>query len=233
MTEEKNLQHKIFMKEKFGRITKYYDLANSLCSLLQDRGWRWEVAQCLKDCDAPLLDLCCGPYTLTLEILKPNPRKVFALDLSREMLLFGLTKRNPLLSYVYPLCGDAEILPFKDGTFGGVSIAFGFRNLVNRRKALEEIKRVLKKGGLLAILEFSKPKNFLIKKLYFLYLKTVVPFIGWTLTRDLQAYQYLGASIERFPSQEEVRQMLMEVGFKERLIKEMTLGVVTLYVFSA
>ena len=228
---DKSTGHKDFMKDKFGKITRYYDLANSICSFWQDKGWRKEVSQALDEVDPPILDLCCGPYTLTLEILKRKKRIAFALDLSREMLKFGLTKRAPDLSFVYPVCGDAEELPFKDETFGAVTIAFGFRNLVNRDKALHEMHRVLKKNGILAILEFSKPKVPIIRNVYFFYLKKVIPIIGGLLTGDYQAYRYLATSIENFPEVETVREMLRMASFSEVFTKSLTFGVVTLYLW--
>ena len=228
---DKSAAHKDFMKDKFGKITRYYDLANSICSFWQDKGWRKEVSQALDEVDPPILDLCCGPYTLTLEILKRKKRIAFALDLSREMLRFGLTKRAPDLSFVYPVFGDAEELPFKDETFGAVTMAFGFRNLVNRDKALHEMHRVLKKDGLLAILEFSKPKLPIFRKVYFFYLKNIIPLIGGLLTGDYQAYRYLATSIENFPEVETVRGMLRNTGFSEVFTKSLTFGVVTLYLW--
>jgi demethylmenaquinone methyltransferase/2-methoxy-6-polyprenyl-1,4-benzoquinol methylase len=228
---DKSSGHKDFMKDKFGKITRHYDLANSICSFWKDKGWRKEVSQALDEVDSPILDLCCGPYTLTLEILKRKKRIAFALDLSREMLKFGLTKRAPELSFVYPVCGDAEELPFKDETFGAVTIAFGFRNLVNRDKALQEMHRVLKKDGLLAILEFSKPKVPIFRKVYFFYLKNIIPIIGGLLTGDYQAYSYLATSIENFPEVETVREMLRKTGFSEVFTKNLTFGVVTLYLW--
>jgi demethylmenaquinone methyltransferase/2-methoxy-6-polyprenyl-1,4-benzoquinol methylase len=250
---DKSTGHKDFMKDKFGKITRYYDLANSICSFWQDKGWRKEVSQALDEVDPPILDLCCGPYTLTLEILKRKKRIAlgldqgvpryareyrmgkkriaFALDLSREMLRFGLTKRAPDLSFVYPVCGDAEELPFKDETFGAVTMAFGFRNLVNRDKALQEMHRVLKKDGLLAILEFSKPKLPVLRNVYFFYLKRIIPIIGGLLTGDYQAYRYLATSIENFPEVETVREMLRNTGFSEVFTKSLTFGVVTLYLW--
>ncbi|MCC6026084.1 MAG: ubiquinone/menaquinone biosynthesis methyltransferase [Caldimicrobium sp.] len=228
---DKSTGHKDFMKNKFGKITRYYDLANSICSFWKDKGWRKEVSKALDEVDPPILDLCCGPYTLTLEILKRKKRIAFALDLSREMLKFGLTKKAPDLSFVYPICGDAEELPFKDKTFGAVTIAFGFRNLVNRDKALQEMHRVLKKDGLLAILEFSKPKLPIIRNVYFFYLKKVIPLIGGLLTGDYQAYRYLATSIENFPEVETIREMLRKTGFSEVFTKSLTFGVVTLYLW--
>jgi len=228
---DKSAAHKDFMKDKFGKITRYYDLANSICSFWQDKGWRKEVSQALDEVDPPILDLCCGPYTLTLEILKRKKRIAFALDLSREMLRFGLTKRATDLSFVYPVFGDAEELPFKDETYGAVTMAFGFRNLVNRDKALQEMHRVLKKDGLLAILEFSKPKLPIFRKVYFFYLKNIIPLIGGLLTGDYQAYRYLATSIENFPEVETVRGMLRNTGFSEVFTKSLTFGVVTLYLW--
>jgi demethylmenaquinone methyltransferase/2-methoxy-6-polyprenyl-1,4-benzoquinol methylase len=228
---DKSTGHKDFMKDKFGKITRYYDLANSICSFWQDKGWRKEVSQALDEVDPPILDLCCGPYTLTLEILKRKKRIAFALDLSREMLKFGLTKRAHDLYFVYPVCGDAEELPFKDETFGAVTMAFGFRNLVNRDKALQEMHRVLKKDGLLAILEFSKPKVPIFRKVYFFYLKNIIPIIGSLLTGDYQAYRYLATSIENFLEVETIREMLRNTGFSEVFTKSLTFGVVTLYLW--
>jgi len=228
---DKSTVHKDFMKDKFGKITRYYDLVNSVCSFWQDKGWRKEVSQALDEVDPPILDLCCGPYTLTLEILKRKKRIAFALDLSREMLKFGLTKRAPDLSFVYPVCGDAEELPFKDETFGAVTIAFGFRNLVNRDKALREMHRVLKKNGILAILEFSKPKLPILRNVYFFYLKNIIPIIGGLLAGDYQAYRYLATSIEKFPEVETVREMLRKSSFSEVFTKSLTFGVVTLYLW--
>jgi demethylmenaquinone methyltransferase/2-methoxy-6-polyprenyl-1,4-benzoquinol methylase len=228
---DKSVGHKNFMKDKFGKITRYYDLANSICSFWQDKGWRKEVSQALDEVDPPILDLCCGPYTLTLEILKRKKRIAFALDLSREMLKFGLTKRAHDLSFVYSVCGDAEELPFKDETFGAVTMAFGFRNLVNRDKALQEMHRVLKKDGLIAILEFSKPKVPIFRKVYFFYLKNIIPIIGSLLTGDYQAYRYLATSIENFLEVETIREMLRNTGFSEVFTKSLTFGVVTLYLW--
>ncbi|MFZ8831654.1 MAG: ubiquinone/menaquinone biosynthesis methyltransferase [Thermodesulfobacteriaceae bacterium] len=228
---DKSTAHKDFMKDKFGKIARHYDLANSICSFWQDKGWRKKVSQALDEVDPPILDLCCGPYTLTLEILKRKKRIAFALDLSREMLKFGLAKRTLDLSFVYPVCGDAEELPFKDETFGAVTIAFGFRNLVNRDKALQEMHRVLKKNGLLAILEFSRPKLPVLRKVYFLYLKKIIPLVGGLLTGDYQAYRYLATSIENFPEVETVRGMLRKTGFSEVFTKGLTFGVVTLYLW--
>ncbi len=219
--------HKKFVKDKFDRIVRNYDLVNFLGSFGQDALWRKAVAKELSSANPPLLDLCCGPFTLSKEIHKRNPSPMFALDLSMQMLFYGIKKRA--FSGLFPLCGDAEELPFKDQSFGGISIAFGFRNLAKREKALSEFYRVLKPGGLLVILEFSKPTLPVFKSLYRLYLHYFMPFLGGILTGDKEAYYYLANSIEAFPSQKKVCEMLKNAGFKDVRVKTLTLGVVSLY----
>lgn len=224
-------RHKKFLKEKFDRIVRRYDLVNTLASFFQDRLWRKKVAQVFKDLEGPFLDLCSGPFTLSLEILKKNPEKLYALDLSMEMLLYGKSKTSPLLKNVYPIRGDAENLPFKENLFGGISIAFGLRNLPDRERALGEFYRVLRKGGILVILEFSMPKNPFIRVPYLIYLKYYLPFLGGLFTGDKEAYEYLARSIQSFPPPEEIHHLLREKGFKKIALESLTLGVVTLYVY--
>lgn len=223
--------HKNFVRRKFDRIVRRYELVNALASLWIDRYWRKVLIKSLDDLEGPILDLCCGPFTLSLEIVKRRQERLFGLDLSREMLLFGLTKKTPLLRYLYPLRGDAERLPFKDNFFGVITIAFGFRNLPNREEALSEFNRVLKRGGSLLILDFSLPKNALIRRLYVLYLTKYIPLLGGLLTGDKEAYCYLGDSILKFPSKERVMEMAEKRGFKAVKAIEMTFGIVTLYHF--
>lgn len=226
----KEKEYKNFVRKKFDRIVKKYDLVNFIGSLGQDYFWRKRVSFLIRQTPLPVLDLCCGPFTLSLSILKETPFPLFALDLSMEMLLYGKTKLSPReKELVYPVCGDAENLPFKSETFGTLSIAFGLRNLPNRKKALKEFYRVLKPQGVLIILEFSLPKNFFFKKLYCFYLTKYLPFLGRILTGDKEAYEYLADSIQRFPSPEELKEMLLETGFEKIAYKSLTLGIVTLY----
>ncbi len=220
--------HKRFVKEKFDRIVKRYDLVNLIGSFGQDKLWRKKVAEILKEAEPPLLDLCCGPYTLTLEILKKNPVKIYGLDFSFSMLFYGKKRLNN--RPVYPICGDAEILPFKDNAFGGISIAFGLRNLPNKKKALKEFFRVLKSNGKLVILEFSWPKNLIFQKIYKIYLDCYMPFLGGILTKDKKAYLYLADSIKKFPPPEKIKAMLSECGFKKIKNYPLTFGIVNLYV---
>jgi len=219
---------KDFVKEKFDRIVRRYDLVNLIGSFGQDKLWRKKVRQVISQATSPILDLCSGPYTLSTEILKSHQGPLFALDLSFEMLLYGKPriKDKP----IFPLRGDAEVLPFKSNTFGGISIAFGLRNLPNREKALKEFFRVLKSRGILVILEFSFPKNPFVARVYSFYLERYMPFLGGLLTGDKEAYQYLAASIKAFPSPEKVIRMLKKAGFSNVRHKLLSFGIVSLYV---
>ncbi len=218
---------KKFIKEKFDKIVRRYDLVNLIGSLGQDKLWRRKVAEILKASKPPILDLCCGPYTLSVEIFKKNSHSLFALDFSFSMLYYG---KKRIANYsIYPVCGDAEILPFKNDTFGGMSIAFGLRNLPNKEKTLKEFYRVLKLNGRLVILEFSWPKNRIFQKIYKIYLDKYIPLLGSVLTGDKSAYLYLADSIKKFPPPEEIKEILLETGFKKVKYKFLTMGIVTLY----
>jgi len=221
------MKDKKFIKEKFEKIVKRYDLVNLIGSFGQDKLWRKRVAESLKSSEPPILDLCCGPYTLTLEIYQKNRQPIFALDFSFSMLYYG--KKRISNSLIYPICADAEVLPFKDNSFGGISIAFGLRNLPNMEKALKEFYRVLKPKGKLVILEFSWPGNKIFQRLYKLYLDHYMPLLGGILTKDRSAYLYLADSIKKFPHPEIIKKHLLETGFTKAEYKFLTMGIVALY----
>lgn len=136
---------KSFVKEKFDKLVRRYDLVNSLASFFQDHIWRNKLIKTLKGFEGPFLDLCCGPYTLTRKIFKSKKEFVYSLDLSLKMLLYGKTKYAKESSHILSVRGDAERLPFKKESFGAITIAFGLRNLPNKKAALKEFHRVLKK----------------------------------------------------------------------------------------
>lgn len=218
---------KSFIREKFDNIVERYDLVNFLGSMGQDKIWRKRVVEAIADVEEPIVDLCCGPFTLTLEIARKLEKICYGLDFSLKMLIFGKKKLKDLP--IYPVCGDAENLPFRDESFGAVTIAFGLRNIPNRNKAIREFFRVLKPGGKLIILEFSWPRNFLFQRIYGFYLKHFIPLLGRIVAKDKEAYLYLADSIKTFPSPQEISKMLEEIGFIKIKTSSLTLGIVTLY----
>ena len=127
------------------------------------------------------------------------------------------------------MCGNAEELPFPDNTFDAYTISFGLRNVPRTRKALQEAHRVLKKGGRFMCLEFSKVQNPVFREIYRQYSFIVIPEMGRAITGDKDSYQYLVESIERFLSQEELRQMMEEVGFHQAQYTNMTDGIVAMH----
>ncbi|WP_022853641.1 ubiquinone/menaquinone biosynthesis methyltransferase [Thermodesulfatator atlanticus] len=229
MDEIKN--KKVYVKEKFSRVTRRYDLVNTLGSFGIDHWWRYRTIKELKRLPGPILDLCAGTLTLAKEIVRQRPRQVVALDITYEMLAYGKVRlaRHPALSFITQVAGDAESLPFKDDSFWGASVAFGIRNLANPEKGLAEIIRVLKPRGKLAVLEFSRPKVPIFKQVYHLYLNHFMPLLGGTLTGDEEAYQYLAKSIAKFPAPEEFARMMQRAGFKEIKFYPLTFGIVTVY----
>ncbi|MCS7200023.1 MAG: ubiquinone/menaquinone biosynthesis methyltransferase [Caldimicrobium sp.] len=223
--------HKKYLEEKFDHIVRFYDLVNSLLSFNQDRAWRKRVVQLLNNIEGPILDLCCGPFTLSVEIINTCSKRVFALDLSFNMLKFGLKRSSLFYPFLFPIRADAERLPFKEAQFSAITLAFGLRNLSNLSLAISEFHRVLKEEGLLLILEFSMPVNPIIKAFYIPYLRYLVPLVGGLITKDREAYQYLANSIQRFPPPQIISQEIQKVGFQKLSMHSLTFGVVTLYVF--
>ncbi len=169
---------------------------------------------------------------LSAEIVKQVPRPVAAVDFCYEMLHFGagqMKKDNKKAKYIIPVCGDGEDLPLPDLKFQGITIAFGVRNLSRPEQGLKEMLRVLKPGGKLAILEFSRPKNPLISLVYGLYLHRVLPFLAGIISGDREAYRYLADSIQGFYEPKVLAAMMRDVGFQDVKYRPMTMGVVTLY----
>lgn len=172
-----------------------------------------------------VLDLASGTGDSAIDLLRQGC-KVVGLDLSQKMLLSAVKKvKTP--QYI-PVVGSGYHMPFKDETFDAVTCAFGIRNMHQTSMAVSEIFRVLKYGGWVFILEFSMPNSSLFRKIYRVYLKNLVPLIAGMLS-SMSAYRYLGDSIEAFHSRDTFCNILINHGFKDCQIKDMTFGTVTLY----
>ncbi len=223
-----------FVRQMFDGIAGTYDLLNHLLSAGVDILWRrWTIDALELQAGWWILDLATGTGDLGLEATARDPGvRVVGADLSLPMLRLGnkkLKKRSGQLSL---LCGDAERLPFTDGRFHAVTIGFGVRNFSDLSDGLQEIQRVLRPGGRLAILEFSRPRSFLLRRVYFLYFRFVLPGIGRLVSRNPLAYRYLYESVMRFPEGEAFQRSLRQAGFVETEERRLTFGIATLYLAS-
>lgn len=227
-------EKKRFVRDKFASISSRYDLLNSLLSFQVDRYWRWKTTRQLSPFpDGSVLDLCAGTLPLALELTRQaRERTVLAVDFCEDMLRSGVRvlpddhRRNR----IFPVCGDGEEIPAPSDTFWGCTVAFGVRNLSRTQKGLDEMFRVLKPGGKLLVLEFSRPTNPVIKPLYTFYLNSVLPKIAGIISGDKEAYEYLASSIAAFYEPEELMHMLRTAGFSSVERKPLTFGIVTLYI---
>lgn len=217
----------------FNNIAWRYDFLNHFLSLGIDRYWRWKTIQFLKKNNPKIiLDVAIGTGDLAIAALRLHPEKIYGIDISVDMLDIAKKKiRDKKLNHVIELFeADSENLFFEDNKFDAVMVAFGVRNFENLEKGVNELHRVLKNGGRVVILEFSKPKNKIIRSLYRFYSNKVCPFIGKIISKDKVAYTYLHESVEEFLSGNEFVSVLHEAGFKKVQWKPLTFGIVSVYI---
>ena len=217
----------------FDQIACRYDFMNRFLSGGIDIYWRKKAIQELKTLQPKvILDVATGTGDVAIMTWKYlQPEKIIGIDISEGMLRLGREKiAKALLSNDIELKqGDSEAISFPDRTFDAVTVAFGVRNFQNLEKGLAEMLRVLKPGGKVVILEFSRPKQTFFRGFYNLYMKIVCPGVGKWLTKNREAYQYLHNSVKAFPEGETFLHILQQVGFSETSLKRLSLGICTIY----
>lgn len=222
-----------WVRGMFARVTPRYDLLNHLLSFNVDRYWRARAAARLRgrlrQPEARVMDLCCGTGDLAAALERIRGGPVFGSDFCHPMLQTARRKfrRRGLRSEVVE--ADALRLPVASGSLDVVTVAFGFRNLANYRAGLAEMRRVLKPGGVAAILEFSRPPNPLFAALYRFYSRHVLPRLGALVSGSRDAYQYLPDSVRKFPLPEELAAEMLQEGFAEVEFERLTGGIVALH----
>lgn len=219
----------------FDGISGRYDLLNRLLSMGIDIRWRRVALRMLRERGLParVLDVATGTADLALALATDLPEaEVIGVDLSEGMLGVGRQKveRNGLRSRVRLEQADAENLPFEDGSFDAVTVAFGVRNFENLDKGLGELQRVLRPGGHLMVLEFSRPTSPLVKGLMNLYSRSLMPALGGWLSKDRAAYAYLPASVQVFPEGDAFEERLKQAGLQPLRQRRLSMGISSVYI---
>jgi demethylmenaquinone methyltransferase/2-methoxy-6-polyprenyl-1,4-benzoquinol methylase len=215
----------------FDNISGKYDFLNHSLSLNMDKYWRRKAIQPLKDITVDLLlDVATGTGDMIKPAMMLKPRKIVGLDISEGMLQIAREKyQGNTTTEIEFIKADSEDLPFEDGLFDAEMVAFGVRNFENTLKGLEEMFRVLKPGGMIVVLEFSKPSWEPFRSIYSFYFKRVLPFFGRLVSKDKEAYSYLPRSVDTFPERESFIGLLERVGFRECRYSTLTFGIVSIY----
>jgi demethylmenaquinone methyltransferase/2-methoxy-6-polyprenyl-1,4-benzoquinol methylase len=223
-----------WVRDMFGQVAPRYDLLNHLLSFNIDRHWRnrtvRRVLPILQRTDARVLDLCCGTGDLLIALQSAGKARVLGSDFCHPMLTAASRKVNDAAVLFE---SDALSLPVPDGSLDLVTVAFGFRNLANYEKGLIELRRVLRPGGVAAILEFSRPPNPAFRALYEFYSRHVLPKLGTAISGSKDAYTYLPESVRKFPDGEGLAGKMKEAGLRDVQFERMTFGIVALHLGTA
>jgi len=221
------------IENMFDDVAPRYDLLNRVLSLGIDQYWRTQAVRLLVD-DSParVLDVATGTADLAIKAERMlHPRDVVGIDLSAKMLARGRDKvaRRGLTPRISLIQGDAEDLPFADDTFDAALVAFGVRNFENLNAGLGGIRRVLRSGASLVVLEFSRPRTPPIKQLYAWYSRYILPRIGGAISPNEGAYEYLPNSVAAFPDGPDFLERMDESGFTDLYWRPLTFGIASLY----
>ena len=223
-----------WVQQMFEDVAPKYDLLNHLLSFNIDRGWRKRLIERLRPIlQTPgtlTLDLCCGTGDVLFDLQNRAASPVIGADFCHPMLVTARDKAKRRGTLALLLEADALRLPLADASLDAIAIAFGFRNLSNYEAGLNELHRVLKKNGTLAILEFSHPQGLLVKAGYGLYSRILLPAIGGLVSGSREAYTYLPESISKFPRAGELRALMMARGFLKADYELLTGGIAALHV---
>ncbi len=231
--ENSSLNKKEQVEEMFNSIAFRYDFLNRFLSGGSDVRWRKKAINELKDLKPQqILDVATGTADMAIACYQMvKPKKIIGIDISQSMLEIGTKKieKAGLQNFIELHKGDSEILNYSNNFFDAVMVAFGVRNFANLEKGLTEMLRVLKPGGKLIVLEFSKPKQKLFKSLCDFYMNYVTPQIGNLFTKNKKAYEYLNNSVQAFPERESFLNVLNSIGYRKTYYKALSFGICSIY----
>lgn len=221
------------VESMFDSIAWRYDFLNHFLSFGTDRTWRKKAIRIIGRNLKPgrILDVATGTGDLAISSLRLNPVKVTGIDISENMLSIGQEKirRAGLAEQIELLRGDSENIPFEDSVFDVAMVAFGVRNFSNPLKGLKEMTRVIRSGGMVMVLEFSRPVAFPFRQIYSFYFLNILPFFGRMFSKDRKAYKYLPDSVMNFPDNEDFMKIMREAGIVNVGQKRLTGGIASIY----
>jgi len=224
--------HPDSIRKLFDTIAPTYDFLNHLLSLRRDFYWRKMAVRELKGVGGWILDIATGTGDVAIEIIQQRgyQKKVFGLDFSEPMIKRARQKilRKGFFQSIVLSRGDAIDLPFRENTFSACIIAFGLRNIPNKEQALSEMIRVIKRGGKVIVLEFTFPRDELMRRLYPFYFRKLLPWLGGLISGDRGAYVYLPESVTQFPHAEDYEEMLKRSGLEEIRSRRLTFGIASI-----
>ncbi|MEO7658055.1 MAG: bifunctional demethylmenaquinone methyltransferase/2-methoxy-6-polyprenyl-1,4-benzoquinol methylase UbiE [Pyrinomonadaceae bacterium] len=231
--KEKEAAHAQAVRDMFAGIAGRYDLLNHVLSLNIDKRWRRLVANELRETlelnDAVILDVACGTGDLSIELGRTANAKIIGTDFCRPMLAIADSKSQAEMLSIPYVEGDALALPFADDQFDAVTIAFGLRNLANVGEGLKELRRIIKPGGRLVVLEFSAPIVPGFGQIFNFYFSHVLPRIGGAVSGSRGAYEYLPDSVAKFPDQKNLASLMETTGFGSVKYRNLTGGIAALH----
>lgn len=219
--------------QMFNDIAPKYDFLNHFLSLGIDKLWRKKAIKLLKKYKpGQILDIATGTGDFAISAMKLKPEKITGIDISTEMMKIAEKKvrLKNLQDKIVFMTGRSEDLPFSDESFDAVTVAFGVRNFSDLSMGIKEIFRVLNKQGTAVILEFSRPRKFPMKQLYFFYFRRILPLIGRIISKNSMAYTYLPETVMNFPQGDEFADILKTTGFGEVNYHRLNGGICTIYI---
>ncbi len=231
--QQSGLDKKEQVADMFNSIAYRYDFLNRFLSAGIDIQWRKKAIRELVSLQPKqVLDVATGTGDMAILTQKMlHPEKIIGIDISEGMLDLGRKKltEQGLQNSIELQTGDSEVIRFANDTFDAITVAFGVRNFQDLEKGLQEMHRVLRPGGKLVVLEFSKSDNSILKRLFLFYTNVVTPFIGKLFAKNQKAYQYLNDSVQAFPEGQTFLNIMNGAGFTQTYLKKLSFGICTIY----
>ncbi len=220
------------VRSMFNSIAKRYDFLNHFLSMGIDRLWRKKLVKMLISRNPlTVLDVATGTADLAIEVSRQSKAAITGIDIAEEMINIGIKKIGSLKleNQIKLQVADSENIPFSDKSFDAAIVAFGVRNFETLDKGLAEMNRVLKSNGMIAVLEFSRPKHFPVRNLYMFYFRFILPSLGRLISGDKGAYTYLPDSVKQFPDGNDFLKHLTQTGFTQTTETRLSFGIATIY----